>query len=115
MKLTNFRKFMVEKYYSFDPPISKQEFCNNYSRTRIETADFEEWISLYENLKNEALELAEEINQKKKKNKISSKEKVQLKPNCNVEKIKRERNRLSHLKQIRYYKNVVKTRASLHT
>jgi hypothetical protein len=100
---------MVEKYYSFDPPISKQEFCNNYSRTRIETADFEEWISLYENLKNEALELAEEINQKKKKNKISSKEKVQLKPNCNVEKIKRERNRLSHLKQIRYYKSVVKT------
>ena len=109
MKLTNFRKFMVEKYYSFDPPISKEEFCNNHSRTRIETKDFEEWLSLYENSKKDAIAADEQSKQKKKKNKISSKEKVKLKPNCDPEKIKKERNRLSHLQQIRYYKKVVKT------
>lgn len=112
MVLTNYRKFMVEKYYSFEPLISKEEFCKNHSRTTIHIEDFEEWISLYKDSKNSSIIPNKKTrkNKKIKKDlKIPVKAKTPPKPPIDVENVKKERNHKTHLRQIRYFKSVVKT------
>lgn len=109
MKLTNFRKAMVEKYYSFDPPISKEEFCKNHCRMKIDPIDFGIWVSLYEDSKSVSIASYNKSTRKKKKKSTSRREKTLLKPNCDIAKVNKERTRLAQLRQIRYFKGVVKT------
>jgi hypothetical protein len=101
MKLTNYRKFMVEKYYSFVPKISEEEFCTNHSRTKLKIEDFKEWISLYNDSNNKPIKTEPKLS----KNKLEK----QIEPKQNIEDRKTRRNRKTHLRQIRYYKSVVKT------
>ncbi|NCD05725.1 MAG: hypothetical protein EOL97_06355 [Spirochaetia bacterium] len=49
IKLTNYRKYMVEKFYSISEEITAEDFCNEYSVEKIHLEDFIEWIELYEN------------------------------------------------------------------
>lgn len=112
MVLTNYRKFMVEKYYSFEPLISKEEFCKNHSRTTIRVKDFEKWIVLYQDSLNSSIIPEKKIRIKKQIDnafKVPVKAKTSPKPPIDMEKVKKERNHKTHLRQIRYFKSVVKT------
>lgn len=68
-KLTNFRKYMVEKFYSLSKEITAEDFCNNYSVKKLHLEDFIEWIELYEKANDKiTLKKSNPNQQSKKKN-----------------------------------------------
>lgn len=111
MKLTNYRKFMVEKYNSFDPPISKQEFCSNHSRGNIKVEDFGIWINLYDEYKREGVKPKIKVKTAKAKYSSSKKEvKKKVKPVETKKAIEEKNKKLkkaSQLKQIKRYRKIV--------
>lgn len=111
MKLTNYRKFMVKKFNSFDPPITKQEFCSNHSRENIKVEDFGIWINLYDKYKREGAKPKNKVKIAKAKNPSSKKEvKKKVKPVETKKAIEEKNKKLkkaSQLKQIKRYRNVV--------
>jgi hypothetical protein len=109
MKLTNYQKFIVEKFKSLDPPISKEEFCKTHKRVRIEIEDFVEWVSLYENSKNIAKSPSFKSRKKNKGKKLSTDKNIKITNDEYIEKLRKERNHKTHLSQIRYLKNIVRT------
>jgi len=108
MQLTNYRKFMVEKYYSFEPVLSIEDFCKNHSRIKIKVEEFEKWLSLYENTKTKTNISSTKLIKKDKKKKSSSYNISKITKDEYIDKLKKERNHKTHLNQIRYLKKVVR-------
>lgn len=62
---------MVEKYYSFVPKISEEEFCTNHSRTKLKIEDFKEWISLYNDSNNKPIKTEPKLFKNKLKSELN--------------------------------------------
>lgn len=90
-KLTNFRKYMVEKFYSLSKEITVEEFCNNHSVKKLHLEDFIEWIELYENETGKITLKKSHHNQQSKKKNQRNEYKKQYQD-----------------RKIRYYKEMVK-------
>jgi hypothetical protein len=92
---------MVEKYNSFDPPISKEEFCSNHSRSKVTVEDFGIWINLYDEYIS-ACDKPKHVSLKKPNLNIKS---VKNKLTC--EEKKKRKKEVLQLKQIQNYRNIV--------
>ncbi|MCY1152921.1 MAG: hypothetical protein OWP43_10955 [Sphaerochaetaceae bacterium] len=108
VKLTNYRKYMVEKFYSLSNEITVEEYCNKYSVDTLHLEDFIKWIELYENSAGKiTLKKSYNIQPLKKKN---IQRKIQPKmQSTNAYKEKRDELKcLYQTNRIKNYKTMVK-------